>query len=172
MIIGLSGYARVGKDTAGSILVNEFGFERIAFADKMKRLALMINPAVAEAVDHAGGSWDRAKEQPFVREYLQSLGTGARVALFDDVWIQAALADVQAGRNYVVTDVRFTNEAEAIKRFDRSAVVRIVRPGVGAVNGHVSEHQLDDYKFDVVVANDSTVEVLFDKLAAMLVALA
>jgi hypothetical protein len=172
MIIGLSGYAGVGKDTAGSILVEGFGFERIAFADSLKKLAAMTNPEVAEAVDQAGGSWDRAKQQPFVREYLQVLGASARVALFGDVWIQAAFAGVKAGSNYVVTDVRFRNEADAIRQFDRSAVVRIVRPGVGAINDHVSEHQLDDYKFDAVIANDSTVEVLFDKLAAMLVGLA
>ena len=38
MIIGLSGYARSGKDTVAETLVNEYGFKRVAFADKIKDL--------------------------------------------------------------------------------------------------------------------------------------
>ena len=33
-IIGLSGYARSGKDEAAKVLVEELGFPRVAFADK------------------------------------------------------------------------------------------------------------------------------------------
>lgn len=50
MILGLSGYARSGKDTAASVLVDEFGFTRIAFADKLREVLLAINPKVAEEI--------------------------------------------------------------------------------------------------------------------------
>ena len=44
MIIGLTGYARSGKDTVASILVEDYGFTRVAFADPIRDLLLKINP--------------------------------------------------------------------------------------------------------------------------------
>lgn len=46
-IIGLSGYARSGKDEAANILVNEYGFTRVAFADKLREVLYALNPVVA-----------------------------------------------------------------------------------------------------------------------------
>ena len=36
MIIGLSGYARSGKDTVAELLVLNYGFKRVAFADGIR----------------------------------------------------------------------------------------------------------------------------------------
>ena len=44
MIIGLTGYARSGKDTVAKILVDNYGYKRIAFADKIRELLVEINP--------------------------------------------------------------------------------------------------------------------------------
>jgi dephospho-CoA kinase len=46
MIIGLSGYARSGKDTAADHLVNEYGFTRYSFAAPMKEAMYRLNPIV------------------------------------------------------------------------------------------------------------------------------
>ena len=46
MIIGISGYATAGKDTIGEILVENHGFRRIAFADKLREVLLALNPIV------------------------------------------------------------------------------------------------------------------------------
>lgn len=45
-IIGLSGYARSGKDEAAKILVEEYGFTRVAFADKLRDVLYALNPIV------------------------------------------------------------------------------------------------------------------------------
>jgi dephospho-CoA kinase len=45
MIVGISGYARSGKDEAAKALV-EMGFERRAFADKLREFLLALNPMV------------------------------------------------------------------------------------------------------------------------------
>lgn len=45
-IIGLSGYARSGKDAAAKVLVEEFGFTRVAFADKLRDFLYALNPIV------------------------------------------------------------------------------------------------------------------------------
>ena len=46
MIIGLTGYARSGKDTVAQILVDKFGFTRVAFADPIRDFCYQVNPIV------------------------------------------------------------------------------------------------------------------------------
>jgi dephospho-CoA kinase len=46
-LVGLTGYARSGKDTAAQVLIND-GFNRVAFADPMKNMLYALNPIVVE----------------------------------------------------------------------------------------------------------------------------
>lgn len=175
-LIGLAGYARSGKDTAAEALI-ELGYERRAFADKLKDLLAYLNPIVeADAFescdccglqvefervnDHLRFGWEGAKNTYEIRELLQRLGVGAREILGDTVWVDAALDDLpDSTKRVVVTDVRFPNEADAIRAIG-GKVYRVERDGVGPVNGHVSETALDLYAFDGVIPNDGTVEDL------------
>jgi hypothetical protein len=78
-IIGLTGYAQSGKDTFASILVEKYGYSRIAFADKIRDFLYGINPMVGcsptgylqDLVNLVG--WDKAKQEPQVRRLLQDL---------------------------------------------------------------------------------------------------
>jgi len=166
VIIGLSGYARSGKDTAGSILSKRYGYERIAFADNLKKLALILSPDVGVEYINSG-SWSKAKENPMVREYLQMLGTAVRSTLGEDAWIHSLFQNLDLSRNYVVTDVRFLSEVLAIRNAG-GIIVRINRSGVGAANNHVSEHELDHCRFDKVINNNGSIEELASKLRALL----
>jgi 50S ribosomal subunit-associated GTPase HflX len=47
MIIGLSGYAQVGKDTVANILVQHHGYKRVAFADKIRECLFALDPIIA-----------------------------------------------------------------------------------------------------------------------------
>jgi hypothetical protein len=164
MLVGVSGYAGSGKDTVGRILSDEYGFTRVAFADKLKELALVLNPRVAEAVAELDG-WTEAKKLAYVREYLQLLGSSARDILFSSVWIEAAMRDLDIDANhYVFTDVRFHNEADAIRERG-GLVIRVTRPNIAPVNRHISEVALDHYKFDAYIENDGTIRELADRLA-------
>lgn len=118
MIIGLTGPAGSGKTTAAKYLVERYGATRFSFAEPLKRMAMMIyglteeqvfGPLEAkEAVDPRHG------KSP--RELLQFLGTDVcRTHLGPDVWANAALAKLEPGRLYVCDDVRFDNEARAIR---------------------------------------------------------
>ena len=51
MIIGLSGYAQSGKDEVAKVLVEDYGYKRVAFADKIKAPLLMTH---GEADDNTG----------------------------------------------------------------------------------------------------------------------
>ena len=180
-IIGLSGYARSGKDEAAKVLVEEFGFIRVAFADKLRDFLYALNPivevewrpttvpraeywCVQDVVNLHG--WDGYKATRFgpeIRRLLQRLGTEAgRNTMWDTIWIDAAFANLPEDAKVVVTDARFPNEAEAIKERGGN-IVRVTRNGVGpAVQAdgtiHPSETSLDDWAFDYHIWNNFSLE--------------
>ncbi|WP_107407970.1 hypothetical protein [Streptomyces sp. CC77] len=166
-LIGLSGPAGSGKDTAAQALVAA-GWQRKAFADKVRDFVYAMNPpapliegvetfSLAVEVDAFG--WDEVKTYPGVRELLQRCGTEAgRHVLGPDVWVNALFQDEATWEApVVVTDVRFPNEAEAIKARG-GLLVRIDRPGQPPIGeaGHISEHAVDAWPFDAVIINDGT----------------
>jgi hypothetical protein len=168
MIIGLTGYAQSGKDTVANILVNNYGYTRVAFADKIREFLYETNPMydsivgeplfVRAKVDRDG--WEEAKKSPHIRRLLQTSGVAARKVFGENFWVQQALKDVHFEGNYVITDVRFTNEADIIKKYDNAQLWRVKRLGVDAVNGHVSERELDGYPVDQIFINNTTIEDL------------
>jgi hypothetical protein len=46
IIIGITGVAQAGKDTAAKRLIEGYGFKRIAFADKLREVLLALDPIV------------------------------------------------------------------------------------------------------------------------------
>jgi len=164
MLIGLSGYAQSGKDSVAEVLVRDFGFIRIAFADKIKELLYEINPYfgyhLKDAVD-MGGGWDKVKQYPEVRRLLQTLGVGARTVFGEDFWVKQAMAQMvdPLRYDYVITDVRFPNEMEAIWALN-GKIWRVERPGVGPVNDHISEHASKEIEEDCYISNSGTLKTL------------
>jgi hypothetical protein len=151
-LVGLTGYAQHGKDTAGRFLTETYGFVRFAFADQLKELALIIDPIIDQVhgnrlsllVGQVG--WDEAKRNPEVRRILQELGTGVRDVIGADAWVDALArkVDEEVGWTFegqgivmpgqrahpakpvVITDVRFPNEAAWIHD-NGGVVVRVNR---------------------------------------------
>lgn len=164
-VIGLTGYAQSGKDTLASILVEKYGYSRVAFADKIRDFLYGINPMVAcsptgylrDLVNLVG--WDKAKQEPQVRRLLQDLGISARELIDENIWVTTALKHIGKDERVVVTDVRFENEAMMIKLMG-GQLWRVKRPGVEAVNSHVSETQLDGYKVDQIFVNSGSIQDL------------
>lgn len=168
-LIGLSGFAQVGKDSVANIL-GEHGFKRVALADPIREAAYMLNPIVRadnrgrtfglrEVVDDIG--WDEAKTSiPEVRRLLQVFGTEVGRHLFgEDVWVDLAKKRIGPTGKYVVTDVRFLNEVIAIRALGGS-LFKVVRPGHRPINAHVSDSGLQSYLFDGLIHNYGSLEDL------------
>lgn len=171
-IVGVIGKKRSGKDSFASTLIEERGFQRFAFADPLKESVLSVNPLiygesyvsreerVSDVVESLG--WEGAKEIPEVRRLLQEYGLAIR-EIQPDFWIRATMERVldhaTLSGPVVVTDVRFPNEAEEIRRA-KGTLVRITRPGLKSDDSHISETALDDYDPDHVVVNSGTLEDL------------
>jgi len=163
MIIGLTGYARSGKDEVAKILVERFGYQRLAFADQIKDILMLVNPILEsghrlnELVTEYG--WEVAKAKTEVRRLLQTLGMAVREILDNEVWIVAVMQRMDEDVDYVIPDVRFYNEAANIKLMG-GEIWRINRPDVTAINDHISESEMDSYTVDRVLENDGTLEDL------------
>lgn len=181
-IIALSGFARAGKDEAAKVLVEEFGFRQVAFADKLREFLYAMNPVVTfnwlppyEFPDHKVPhsvvrvqdvidvySWDNYKGSPYgaeIRYMLQRLGTEAgRQTLWDTIWIDAALTGLPEDARVVVSDARFFNEFDAVR--ERGGYIwRIERDGVGPQSDHPSEIEATKYdKFSLFLRNNGTLE--------------
>lgn len=176
-ILGLSGYAGVGKDALAHQLA-AVGWCHLKFAGPMKAMALALDPLVAdrlrltECVDRWG--WERAKRDfPEVRRVLQALGTeGGRAILGNDVWVNATMAEVdRIDAPVVLSDVRFPNEAQAVE-VRGGAVVRIHRPFVSPLNAHSSETALDGWRWAAEVVNDGSPGDMLERLGPLLSRLA
>ena len=178
-LIGLSGYARSGKDETVAALARH-GYKRLSFADNLRDLAAASRPAFRtpgpSATPFAHGAldnivriygWEAAKQVPAIRQYLQDLGLGARKVFGDDIWIDALHRQRIPGNRYVITDVRFPNEAEYV-RSRGGIMVRVNRPGTTPVNGHESETAIDDWPFDVYLTNDGSMQDLADAAELLL----
>lgn len=173
MIIGISGYAQVGKDTVAQILVEEYGYSRIGFADIIRNACYRLNPIVsleglrlAHAVDLEG--WDIAKQIPEVRRILQVMGTEVGRDLIDpQIWVELTLHNTANTDKIVIPDVRFRNEAEEIK-WRGGQIWRVSRIDKNApVNLHRSETDMDTWSFDQYVSNNGTIEDLRDEIAKL-----
>lgn len=174
MIVGLSGYAQVGKDTVAQILVEDYGYTRIGFADIIKKAAYILDPIItldgmrlAHAVDKYG--WEGSKQVPEVRRLLQVLGSEVGRDLIDpQIWVEITMHAVHPDDKIVVSDVRFSNEAEEIK-WKKGEIWRITRVDKDApVNVHRSETEMDTWDFDEYVPNNGTIEDLKKEIALIM----
>ena len=173
ILIGLTGLAGSGKDTAGHFLWDEYGFFCTAFADAVKEAASVIFNTPLDYFH------DREKKEEFDprwgmtrRQLLQKLGTEACRNVFgDDIWIKRwnmVYDELYDSSDVVVTDVRFDNEAEMIRRTG-GTIVHIVRDTVtqGVLDTHSSENGVTVMDEDYILYNNGTLDELSANIRAV-----
>lgn len=168
MLIGINGKISSGKDTAAELLQElfpEMNFQVKKFAGKLKQVASLLTGIEQSNFEsqefkktYLGDEWGMT-----VRDLLQRLGTEAmRDGLHENVWVNALFSTYNEQCNWIVTDVRFPNEYDAIKNHG-GLLIRITRPGT-VIGTHISETALDDFTFDIEISNNGTIEDLREKL--------
>lgn len=179
-LIVLSGFARVGKDTVGEILVENHGFTQVAYADQLRAFLYEQDPIVGgyhdetdsgsttfrylrlrDVIDQYG--WQGYKDTRHVdeiRRLITRTGTEAgRDHIHPDVWINATFQNIeQLGlEKVVITDGRFNNELNAGLHHG-GEVWRIERPGIVNTTDHPSETEAINYpNFNKVLNNAGTI---------------
>lgn len=141
MIVGFAGFIGSGKDTAADYLINFHGFRRDSFANALKDAVSQIfgwDRVLLEGRTKEGREWRESVDtwwaqrlnMPHLtpRWVLQHWGTEVcRQGFHDDIWI-ASLEHrlLKSNDDIVISDVRFPNEIQAIKRAG-GKVIRVVR---------------------------------------------
>lgn len=184
MLVAFSGMKGSGKDTAARVLIEEYGFTKIAFADALREALLVLDPLVtiedewqpvqlvrlSKVISEYG--WDWAKNAiPEVRRLMQVFGTEVGRMLFgENVWVDTLskkfidLASVKT--KYVITDCRFENEAKFVQD-TFGIIVWVTRPGVTS-DGHASESTVVKDYADYYLTNDETIEELEEDVRMMM----
>lgn len=171
-LIGLTGVARSGKDTAADFLVREYGFVKHSFAAPIREF-------VARVLGLDLGELEACKESPVhwlsgktPRYLMQTIGTEwGRDTIDPELWVKScferAKRDMSAGRSVVICDVRFDNEARALQGTG-GEVWRMVRPGAGTTSVHASEAGVDPRLVTETFVNDGTVRELYRAISGAL----
>jgi len=138
-VVGITGTLNSGKD----LLAAEFiarGFVRMAFADPLKDAVHRIFRIPTEIL------WgDSNKRDTRTRKILQELGTDFARKYDPEIWVKRTLERIENWRlglgdklellefvegpvKIVVPDVRFPNEAQALKTNYDAKLIRVYRP--------------------------------------------
>jgi hypothetical protein len=159
-LIGISGKARSGKDTLADYMVNAYGWHKVSLARPLKDFCKeyfgltedQVNGVLKEAPTHhrkPNGSFYTG------REILCKVGQDMR-NIDPNIWINRLKDEIlktpqaQMG-TYVISDIRFINEAKWLQSYSHGYVIRLERDVHlrGVDSKDISETQLDDYRFDL-----------------------
>jgi hypothetical protein len=189
MLCGLSGKIGSGKNTV-SLLIADFLHEKFpiynkSFAFKLKQIVEILTNFKMEislSNNFSNGITDFSRDDKNVYisqfdmtigEMLQQIGTNVFRDNFDrEIWIKSLFTEYgdyeKKNVLWIVTDVRFTNEANYIKE-KNGILIRINGFHLKEENTrnkfHPSETALDDYnKFDYIIENTGSLGELESKV--------
>ena len=197
-VVGICGLIGHGKDTAAGFLIEQ-GYQRISFAGVLKdtcaalfgwdRILLEGNTTESRAFREQVDTWwaNRLDIPEFTPRYaLQHIGTDVfRRNFHPDIWVAACERQIEmTDKNVVISDCRFYNELNVIKRLGgKTAVVwreqkpdwwatasNVNKSGTNSQTNntmqvifpevHPSEWSWAGWNFDYQINNTSTLENL------------
>ena len=141
MIVGLVGFIGAGKGTVADLLVDRHDFFKESYANSLKDACSIIfgwNREMIEGNTPESRAW-REQDDPWwsqklgksfsPRLALQLMGTEAgRDVFHPDLWVHTVMRRCEQApwNNYVIADVRFPNEIDAIRK-SGGKVIRVRR---------------------------------------------
>jgi hypothetical protein len=112
---------------------------------------------------------NRSEPLYWTRRALCILEGSTKRSTDPDYWVKQAVAKAEPRGLYVVSDLRYKNEAESLRRFggDGVKLIRVNRFD-SSPSSDPSERDLDDYDFDVVIENRGTISDLYAQASVLL----
>lgn len=185
MLIGLVGLIGSGKDTVAEQLVKQHNFKRDSFAKSLKDATANIfnwDRELLEGHTKESREWreqpDRFWSEKFGKEVtprwiLQYFGTEVcRENMLDSIWVDSLVARYR-GENTVISDTRFVNEINTIRK--QGGKIVLVKRGeipsreeMQASGAHQSEWDWIGCKFDYEINNNGTLQELYNGVDDML----
>lgn len=164
-LIGISGFAHSGKDSFAKFLKKENKDIKItSFAKPIKKIMIKCLGFTKKQV------YDQKKKEKIdrfweisPRKLMQLIGTEMFRKIFrDDIWIKVFDKKFRKSKNkfFIIPDVRFDNEAEAIKR-NGGVIIKIERKHDNVVGkDHESEKGIDEKFIHIKVDNNGSLSEL------------
>lgn len=145
-MIGISGKINSGKDFCYELLCEAYPHAvNIKFATPLKEIVAILaheNVSVVHSREGKAMSVDHLQGKT-IRQLQQEIGQSFRNMFGPDVWVSLAFKEARKHKLVVFTDVRYPNEADAIRKAG-GIVIRLKRDGVEK-DLHESETALDGY---------------------------
>ena len=206
-IIGITGFIGSGKDTAADYLCTHYNFKKLSFAGALKDAVSVIfdwDREMLEGTTPDSRTWREEVDQwwanrlsiPYLtpRWILQQWGTEVgRLGFHNEIWVATVENQIRkTNDNIVITDCRFPNEIEAIKRSGGIAIrvergekpswyqdALIVNQGLQNAEwelakarllesgAHASEYSSVGIDYDYIIDNNGSVEELQAKVESI-----
>ena len=164
--IGFGYKARSGKDTSAEYLQGQYGGQIFKFAQPIYDIMNAVHGIAkvdsfkdTKLLTWVGTEWGRSiKENIWVNNCLDRIYEAEKQGCY--------LSGEPFVNNFFITDVRYPNEAQALKENDFYLIKidRKNRPEEERAS-HTSENALNDYKdWDFVIDNNGSLEDLYEQL--------
>ena len=134
MIIGICGFQGSGKDTMANILIEKYGFIKISYASTLKDIICLLFGWCRELMEgdtEKSRMWRETVDEWWAekldipgltpRMVMQKIGTDLfRKHFNENIWVhivEKKIKDIGFLQNVVITDCRFPNEIELLRKF-------------------------------------------------------
>lgn len=181
-LIGICGIKKSGKDTSADYLINNYALTKKAFADPLKKACKELFYLTDDQLYGPQDIKESADQRWFgcsARTILQYVGTdllrdqlnkimpelGEDIFVYNfKLWYEAELQKNTIPPHIIISDVRFQNEVDYIKKLG-GIVIRINRPSVETNDMHPSEKSIKNLiNIDYDVDNIGTLDELYGKI--------
>jgi hypothetical protein len=204
MIVGICGAIGSGKDTVAQYICDSREYVRVSMAAALKDAAAVVFGWDRDMLEGLTQEHRAQREQPdpFWAEKLGIPGFSPRMALqivgtdlfrdhfHPEIWVFAAERKIMQATNVVISDIRFPNEIEMIRRHGgqiwhvkrgddpvwwqcakNDVAGNAVPPntmGLKYPNIHFSEWAWTNTHFDIVLHNDHSLAMLYNHVEQVL----
>lgn len=177
MLLAIHGFKQSGKDTLSDLLVREYGYQKVAFADKLKEVLHLIFNIPKEQL--WGGDQEKQSLTPVrwadlekiqrkdrshetflsVRELMQIFATEVCRDKIPGIWYR--FLNYPPHQKIVISDLRFNNEAKHLKSLG-AHIIKVQRPSAHST-AHASESGLDGHFIDYCLENDKSLNHFYER---------
>lgn len=174
-IIAICGAKRSGKDVLADHLVNTYGYEKLTFAEPLKKITQVLFNFTDEQLgdgdikDEIDQRWDIAP-----RKALQFFGTEVMQYKVQELLpgidrkflARSLVSKIHPEKYYVISDMRFYHEYEELVKLN-ALVIKVDRFPVRYIQDsyiHPSEIEYKTIPYNIHIMNDKDIDELRNKL--------